>query len=305
MRTLFFKYRQVRTAFENSLNLHSILKEQLSRQKYHEYAQQSHIIGIDSKNDFIISLTTYNKRIYEVYLTIESLFHQTLKPKKIILWLAENEFNYENTPLILKKQQDRGLEIRFCTDIKSYKKLIPTLQLIPNTIVITVDDDYIYPFDFVENLIKIYQKYPACVCYYVGSKISFDKKGKINPYLKWEQSDEEYTPSILNFATGAGGVLYPPLCFYQDIMNESLFNRYAPNADDIWFKAMTLLNDVQYVKVPIECRFSDKFVFLKNTQDIALYHCNVEKNLNDTYIKKVFEKYNLYNKLNDKYIKLC
>ena len=39
--------------------------------------------------EVIISLTSFPKRMKTLPLTLESLFRQTVKPTKIILWLAE------------------------------------------------------------------------------------------------------------------------------------------------------------------------------------------------------------------------
>ncbi|MDR0763178.1 MAG: hypothetical protein LBF01_01600, partial [Bacteroidales bacterium] len=116
------------------------------------YSTESGITPSTTDETLIVSLTTHGKRIYEVYLAIESILRQTLKPNKIILWLSKNKFNENNIPLILKKQQQRGLEIAFCEDVKSYTKLIPTLQMYPQAVIITVDDDILYPFDLIENL---------------------------------------------------------------------------------------------------------------------------------------------------------
>ncbi|ETK07044.1 hypothetical protein T230_09220, partial [Tannerella sp. oral taxon BU063 isolate Cell 1/3] len=110
---------------------------------------------------------------------------QTQKAKRIILWLAKDEFSKEEIPLILQKQQSRGLEIRFCEDVRQYKKLIPSLKLFPNDPIITVDDDYIYPIDFIERLLNGQRRYPACVCYYIGARIEFQNSGTIKPYIQW------------------------------------------------------------------------------------------------------------------------
>lgn len=58
----------------------------------------------------IVSLTTYSKRIHEVYLVIESIMQQTILPNKIILWLDETEFNYETIPSILKKANQKRFD---------------------------------------------------------------------------------------------------------------------------------------------------------------------------------------------------
>jgi hypothetical protein len=291
------RLKLLKKSLENSLHIETILKTHLTIQKYREYALEYPDFNAvcSVKNNPVVSLTTHSKRIHEVYLTIESLLRQTVKPAGIILWLAQDEFDEINIPVILHKQKERGLEIRFCEDIKSYKKLVPLLRETNNTAIITVDDDCIYPADFVDNLIKMHRKYPDCVCYYCGNRITIDTHGKIKPPSEWKQNDSEYIPSVMNFGIGLGGILYPPCCFHDDITNAALFMKYAPTADDLWFKAMTLLKNVRYVKVPIESKIEDKFIFLNNTQDIALHHINLSKhgNNNDKQMNVICEAYHL------------
>lgn len=284
------------------LNLSSTVRKTLLVLDYEKsafYNKEQGILPLDSlREDIVISLTTYSKRITQVHLVIESLFRQTIKANRIVLWLAEDEFSEDNIPEILKRQRSRGLEIFFCEDFKSYKKLLPSLKLYPNSTIITVDDDYIYPVDFVENLYKTHKNYPLCVCYYVGNQISLDSTGHLKPYLKWRNGSlEEYAPSLLNFSFGAGGVLYPPHTFNQEIFNIEYVKKNVPKADDVWFKAMSLLNNIAYVKVLLQENFDDKFVLLEDAQDIALYHDNVGKGENDNQLSKVFEKYKLYDLL--------
>ena len=44
------------------------------------------------KENIIVSLTSYPKRIGTVWLTIETLLRQSVKPDEIILWLAQEQF---------------------------------------------------------------------------------------------------------------------------------------------------------------------------------------------------------------------
>jgi hypothetical protein len=164
-----------------------------------------------------------------------------------------------------------------------------------DSIIITVDDDVIYPADFVDNLVKMHRKHPDCVCYYWGLRIATDIRERLTSPNKWKESNREYIPSLINYAVGSGGVLYPPGCFHDDTTNAALFMKYAPTGDDIWFKVMTLLKNVRYVRTPIESRFEDKFIFLKNAQDIGLYHINTGKygNNNGKQIEAVSEAYHL------------
>jgi hypothetical protein len=258
------------------------------------YSAEKGVGNFDDKNgNIIVSLTTHSKRIHDVYLVIESLLNQTLKPNKIILWLAEDEFNEHTIPLILKRQQARGLEICFCKDLKSYKKLIPTLEKYPDSIVITVDDDVIYPFAMIENLYKDYLQDAQCIYYGRGHKMTWNGKGCLQPYRNWIFEYDGEEKSLINFPTGHGGVLYPPRCFHENILREDLFMKLAPTADDVWFKAMTALKGFPCKKSFCNGSCTD----IEKNQDIALFHNNLNNNLNDVCIKQVFDYYDLWGKL--------
>lgn len=250
-------------------------------------------IGVTNKKDLetVISLTSYSSRVYEVYLVIESLFNQSLKADKIILWLDENEFSNDTIPFTLRNQIQRGLEIRYCKNIKSYKKLIPTLKLYPNSTIITVDDDILYPLDFIENFVLNHKKYPNVVLCNIGREIPSDKE-KRKFYKNWEYAKRVNQPQKEIIPIGAGGILYPPHCFYKDILDEEKFMELAPSADDIWFKAMTLKNSVESMVLGDINKYLKKIVVLEEAQEIALFNENIKKN--DEQIKKVFEKYGLF-----------
>ena len=108
----------------------------------------------------IISLTTIPARIDKVWLTIESLLRQQKKPNKIILWLAEDEFEKIEIPQILQKQQKRGLEIRYCKNLRSYKKFYYTMLEYPDSYVLVVDDDYVYSERLLAEMMRVSARYP-------------------------------------------------------------------------------------------------------------------------------------------------
>lgn len=265
--------------------------------------------GIDklfniNNSKVIVSLTTYDKRIYDVYLAIESIMQQTVKPSKIILWLDENEYTSDNIPHSLILQQKRGLEIKFCANIKSYKKLIPTLKNYSNDIIITIDDDVMYPFDLVERLLKGYYSDPKCIYFTRGHKIRLNEEGLPLPYREWfidaigNQNECPFAKDlrgydVLSFPTGIGGVLYPPNSLNHEVLNEEVFMKICPNADDVWFKVMSLMNGTYSRQVYIDKPFYKKFLVIQDGQDIALNKSNFKNNGNDVQIKAVLQKYNI------------
>ena len=84
-----------------------------------------------------------------VYYTLVSLLKQRLMPDKIVLWLDNDNWCDNNLPPKISKLKQYGVDILYCKDIRSYKKLVPTLDLYPNDIIITVDDDVYYSNDLV------------------------------------------------------------------------------------------------------------------------------------------------------------
>ena len=256
--------------------------------------EKSSGISTDNGNDkLVVSLTSYGHRISNVYLAIESIMQGSMKPNRIILWLDEKT-NPDSLPITLKKQQERGLEILYCQDLLSYKKLIPTLCHCNDSCIITIDDDVIYEYDLVENLYNSYKKYPKAISGTRVRLISFDSKGKIDSYNKWDFQNM-YNPSHLNFATGVGGILYPPNIFTPEVFNNEVFMGLCKYGDDIWFKAMELLANVPVVKAythsKYDCDFidiledSEEGLCVKNTSE---FECR-----NDIQIQNVFKKYNL------------
>lgn len=247
-------------------------------------------------NKIILSLTTYGERINTVYLTIETLLNQTKKADKIILWLAEDEFNRDNLPSTLKEQEKLGLEIGFCKDIKSYKKLIPTLKKHPNDIIVTFDDDLLYRLDTLEKLYDAYLNDPKCIHCIRGRKIKSNILGELQSYNKWKNSFNYFKASYKIIPIGVGGVLYPVNCFYKDILKEDLFMTLAPRADDIWFKAMTFKNGFKCKIVKQDKKKIKKLNYIDGTQEKSLFNSNKdEENGNNPQIKSVFGMYNIMN----------
>lgn len=197
-------------------------------------------------NEIIVSLTTFPARISTVWITIETIFQQELLPDRIILWLAKEQFpNGEaDLPETLKRQVARGLEIRFCEDIKSHKKYYFAMKENPESIIITVDDDVFYHNDMIKNLIKLHKLYPKDIIANSAQEIPNDFS--IVP-SKWNTPHFNHVNE--KFAKcrilGISGILYPPHCLYRDVYNDDLRKRLCPWADDLWLTIMAYLNGTQ------------------------------------------------------------
>ncbi|OWV05678.1 MULTISPECIES: hypothetical protein [unclassified Fibrobacter] len=248
-------------------------------------------------NEVIVSLTSYGKRIHDVYLAIESIMQGSVKPNKIILWLDEETLKKEKLPVSLQNQQNRGLEIEFCKDIKSYTKLIYALKKYPNANIITIDDDIIYKYDLVENLIRSHLKDTKCICANRIHQIKKLNNGKLDSYLNWKWNlGNDTTISSLNFFTGVGGVLYPPNSLHKEVFNEDVFLSICPTADDVWFNAMARLQGTPICKAFTHSNIGEDYLDKLSPLEAGLGHNNnnPQNCLNDIQIKAVFEKYSIY-----------
>lgn len=244
-----------------------------------------------------ISLTSHSYRIDKVHLAIQSLMDQELKADRIVLYLDESEFNDSNIPNDLKMLLDRGLTISYYKNLGSYKKLIPALKDYPDDLIITVDDDLIYPRSLVRKLYEAYIKEPQFIHCCRMHYINLTPEGKIAPYKAWDFESSITDAGFLVFPTGVGGVLYPPHSLNAEVLNETAFLNLAPGADDVWFKAMSLLNGVKCKKIESDMMNQEMSITIKGTQEIGLYHENAINNKNDEKIENVFSTYNLWERL--------
>ena len=259
--------------------------------------------GITSNRDcnveVIVSLTSYGRRINEVYLAIESIMQGTVKPNRIILWLAEDEFKGKALPINLKRQQTRGLQVEYCQDIKSYKKIIPAMERFPDACIVTIDDDLMYEFDLLENLIRTHKENPSDICACRMHRISLDKDYKPESYLRWEHSIYPTNKSNLHFLTSGGGTLFPPNCFTSEFFNREVFMSICPFADDVWINAMIWLCKRSISKAYTHSLKGCDYVPTSIEQDYALSEENTSdfRCRNDIQLKAVMDKYDLYHYL--------
>ena len=235
--------------------------------------QTSGVTGQKRKRELIVSLTTYPARINTVYQTISTLLNQTIKPDRVVLWLAKEQFEGLNLPENLTQLQKYGLEIKWCEDIKSYKKLVPSLREYPNGIIITADDDIFYPSDFVESLYNQYLKYPQ----FINANRAFVIKRKNQKYVMKARNycyNFSYLPAYTNeFMTGYG-TLFPPYTLDKNVLNSSEFMKLMPTNDDVWFWGMAVKKGTKINVNPNG--YKVKLLIDRSVQDSALWKLNMD-----------------------------
>jgi hypothetical protein len=246
----------------------------------------------------VVSFTSYPKRINKVWIVVETLLRQTVKPNAIFLWLSKEQFlTKEDLPKRLLRLQKRGLRIELRDgDLRSHKKYYYIKKEYPKCDFITVDDDIFYPSTLVENLLKFHLEYPkAIICSY-AYRMSYDENSNLLPYQMWNRAMRFNIGHDLFFGSG-GGTLFPFDSLSDMVTRKDIFSSLTPLADDVWLNAMCRL-----VKTPIVVTgLNSDILPILTHGDTPLFDSNIEGKGNDNqirainqYFRKAEDIYNLF-----------
>jgi hypothetical protein len=235
-------------------------------------------------HDTIISLTSYPEKYNVLYLTLLSLFSQSVKPKKIILWLYYKD--YSKLPRKILDLVNKNFQIKKTyKNLKNYQKLIPCYKNFKKYKIVTADDDMYYPTDWLKYLIDKSSKNKNIVYGHRGHLINYKNK-KIFPYSTWKDNIYLKKFSKMILLTGVGGIIYPKYFLNKNIINEKIFLKIC-EPDDIWFYYMCRIKNLKFGLV-------NKYIRLYGWR----YHGNklsdkLYLNYNDIAIKNMQKKYKL------------
>lgn len=238
----------------------------------------------------IVSLTSYPARIAGIAQMLESIYSQTRKADKIVLWLAEEQFPNKDDDLpddLRKLQSEDKLEVRWCDDLKPHKKYFYALQEFTDDVVVTIDDDLQYSPYMLENLYMSYLQYPDAVSAVRTHWMVISEKGELLPYRYWMKETDAclYRPKMQLFATGGAGTLYPPGIYDDKWFDKDKMVEMCLWADDIWLKLIEIMSGVPVVAA-MPC---EDLRYLPGSQEIGLYHKNVDADQNDVQLQKIEE----------------
>ncbi|GAB3944766.1 glycosyltransferase [Corynebacterium tapiri] len=237
-----------------------------------------------SPHNVVISLTSHGGRLRHVHLTLESIARGNLQAP-VVLWLDEKDF-HAPWPRSLQRLVDRGLQVR-CSDgsYGPHTKYWSTFRELAGTgtRVVTIDDDMIYPEWLLERMLFIGQLRPDCVVPYRAHRIEL-RAGRIMPYKKWSPANTS-DASLLHFATGVSGVLYPASFVDFVVAQGDAFMELSPRADDVWLHLCALRSGHQIRQV-----FSRPRSFAVNppAQREALVRGNTMGGGNDAQIAQAY-----------------
>lgn len=235
--------------------------------------------------DIVVSLTTHGDRLNTVHITIASILKGNILPAKIILWLDDDKL-FNLIPKELSELCSKGLEIKKTNNYGPHTKYYPYIAMGDfDHLLVTADDDIIYPVFWLENLIKENVKYPNSICCYRAHFILFDDENTFSKYTKWHQCINNRKASYRYFATGVSGVIYPK-AFQKNLADAGdSFLNICRNQDDVWLHFMAVKNNYLIKQVGL---IPFHFPLIPNTQYLGLCNINVTNEKNDEWIKATY-----------------
>ena len=249
-------------------------------------------------------------RLTSLGLAVESILLQSVRPARIVVYLSDGIAEAWIPPALLRLKA-YGVEFRFVPDVGPHTKLIYALREFPDHFITTFDDDIYYPVNSIETLLDTAEKAPGAIvgnwvrqlrCDWRG-KVKKSRAGKlITPETQIVRIERPAQPLRMGydyFAYGTSGVLYPPGCFDQRVFDIACFRQLCPSEDDVWFKAMSLLNGTPVAATALG--LTPKHYCLQGSQKVALRHRNHagRKKPTSSQIQAVFTHFDLYSQLKD------
>ncbi|MDN4174513.1 hypothetical protein QWY28_16250 [Nocardioides sp. SOB77] len=225
-------------------------------------------------------MTTYPDRAGSFHWTLLSLLRQSVVPDTILVILSTTQFpgRSSDLPRTLRALiRANGRRVRIIWDEgdrRSFKKILPALERYPERVIVTADDDVLYPRDWLRWLIDGSERWPKCVVGTRGARVRIQGR-QLAPYATWPSAELE-RPGKNVLLTGRGGILYPPGSLHPAVLDYATASKLCPDADDLWLKTMSL-------RTGRECVVVGRAEEFPNTarQHSALYRTNLQRSGND------------------------
>ena len=190
------------------------------------------------KNTIIISMTSYPARIKHVALVWFSILRQ-MKPEyncHCVLVLSKEEFPNltKDLPSDLNALVNHNkIELLWVPrDLRSHKKLMPTLAAYPDNPILIIDDDQLRPDGWLRIFVEDHKKFPNDV---LAGRI---QQREINGSFEWKPITDSERGCIIKYGrsqNGRGGTLYPPHLFTDpEFFDENLYMKYSNTSDESW-----------------------------------------------------------------------
>ena len=201
------------------------------------------------KGEIIVSMTTWPPRSHCCVEAMQSLIQQEhSEPVHFVLVLSREEFT-ENDDIV-HVMNKMGVEVIWDEgNIRSHKKLIPTLERYPENPILVVDDDAQQREGWLQAFIDEHKIYPNDIIYGHSSSVVEVIDGKIVEGIAQRGFHTKPGQRTYNEkpANGAAGTLYPPHTFTDArFFDRSLFMQLCPTSDETWQWALAVMKGMKF-----------------------------------------------------------
>jgi hypothetical protein len=163
-----------------------------------------------------------------------------------------------------------GLEVQYCENLMGHKRHYQMLQQqAEDEVVITFDDDILFPRYCIERIMDTHRKFPDCIVCDRGQTVTWDENGKPLQPAYWNAKTREGTdsPSYRVMASPGGGCLFPKNSLYRDFCDSAKIKEYALCTGNVWLMFMAVQNGTKIVKTS---RYHKPFVIVEDEQEVRL-----------------------------------
>ena len=252
----------------------------------------------------IVSLTTIPPRFQYLYLTIQSILNQTIKPDKIIIHIPKiyNNFSYknENLPQI---SSDKVIYNRETKDYGPATKLLGLYNselyniMSNDDIIIVIDDDRIYNNKLIENFLKFSKNNITKVLTVAGWDIETLTNNKYKTNNKKQPRGIEYSKAgYIDILGGCCGFLLTkkncPFNYKEIFEINSNDEKYY--VDDVFISGFLTLNNIDIYIIP-NAIFNDESRHINNNIYPLLTNPSDRLKKNTKCIEYFINKYNIWN----------
>lgn len=251
-------------------------------------------------NDIVITMTSWKKRINNCLPIIKNILeNQSLKPDKLYLNLSVKEFDNESKlpqDLLdyINNNENLILNLVPGDDTKVFKKVFPILKYLnDDDIILCIDDDIMYPQDYVESRVN-----------------DFIKHGCKEPISGHTNCDVSFLKNELGINPNFGGgclMQKKMLNHYNEFVDDDILKTHNDDTCYAYLEYMNGYIPQNASKYHTKNELSVKYKFndiepiknqYKDNSYLNVYRKKIEKLINKKYDKKtiVSNIFNFYNK---------
>jgi hypothetical protein len=203
--------------------------------------------------NIVVSLTTTPDRINKIQPVLKSLYRQSIKPDRIYLNIPRDNNDDEKYIIPAWLKTDPKVIVNRTKDYGPAIKLIGTLEKEhdPDTIIITVDDNHIYPKHSIRDIVKQYLPGTYKTNYKLSSVVTTDGLNILfKPNFELEEKPITLGDRPSLNVLGSSVVAYKRKFFKDDIF--SLMDNMPKScflSDDLMISAYLLNKGISIVKI--------------------------------------------------------